>query len=54
VAPLLAGIIAYIDVNSNFDLLLGHGGMDGQDDHWIKDMWMDMLADGEVTIIKYR
>jgi len=48
VTPLLAGVLAYVDTNNNLDVLVHNS------DHWLRHMWLYMLADSNITELKYR
>ena len=48
VTPMLAGILSFADTNANLDIL------DEIDDLWLHEMWLDMLANSDVTNLKYR
>lgn len=51
VTPLLAGILTYIDTNNNLNVL--DSAVDSSE-HWLRDMWLHMLSDSNVTVLKYR
>jgi len=51
VTPLLAGILAYIDTNNNLDVL---NSAAENSEHWLCQMWLHMLSDSSVTVLKYR
>jgi len=48
VTPLLAGVLAYIDTNNNLDVLVHNS------EPWLRHMWLHMLADSNITELKYR
>ena len=48
VTPLLAGILAFSDTNANLDILSEMG------DLWLHEMWLGMLANSDVTDLRYR
>lgn len=55
VQPLLAGLIAYCDRNANLDLLTMDCGIHEEvDQHWIHDLWIDLLNNQSVTTLSYR
>jgi len=56
VTPLLAGILAYIDTNNNLDVLQSAVRASNQQPEleWLRDMWLQMLSDSNVTVLKYR
>jgi len=51
VTPLLAGILAYVDTNNNLDVL---ESAVHNTEHWLHHMWLHMLSDSKVTVLKYR
>jgi len=51
VTPLLAGILAHIDTNNNLDVL---ESAVKSSERWLRDMWLHMLSDSNVTVLKYR
>jgi hypothetical protein len=50
IIPVLAGLLAYIDTNSNLDILQRR--MTARD-NWIFTLWLKMLADVHVTQLSY-
>ena len=51
VTPLLAYVLAYIDTNNNLDVL---SSAVLHSEHWLLHMWLRMLSDGNITVLKYR
>jgi hypothetical protein len=51
VTPMLAGLLAFADVNRNLDILR-HAFEHRV--HWLYDLWLDLLEDSDVTVLKYR
>ena len=51
VTPLLAGVLAFADTNNNLDTL---GEALKCDVKWIADLWFELLAKADITILKYR
>jgi hypothetical protein len=51
VTPVLAGILAFADVNRNLDIV-GHAFKHNV--QWLYTLWLDMMADSDVTALRYR
>jgi hypothetical protein len=47
-APLMAAVTAMVDCENNLDLLVDH-----QPGHFIHDMWLDILADSDISQLTY-